>query len=819
MFRVCPLWLPIQLLGLLVVVSCSQAPPLARQGNLDLSQWNFAEQGAAKLDGQWQFWWQRPPAAIISETPDAQLATFPGYWNSGAQAAYPAEGSATYRLHLVLPNQGGPWSLAIPEVSCAWILAANGFPIAESGRASTDKKQYWAHIRSKVVALPPGDTNYDLLLYVVNLSDRVGGVRDSISVGPGPLMESRQLLAQLGSAFFVGGLIVMVLFNLVIFFIQRRKRSNLWLAVFTTFIAVRALFTGPRIVDDLWPALTFELTAQIEFLCLFGAVASFIVYLKELFPQWWAPRIYLSFLLYTALFAILVFILPVKTYAEAVVGFYYVPLVFIIFTSLGVCWWAAQKRHEDGPLVFFGMLFLVAGSLNDLLYQFIPLPQGYLLDRFLFIFLMFNTFLLSRQISKDFDLTQQQSGELRQLDKMKDDFLARVTHELRTPLHGMVGILDAFRMGDFGSLSNRQTYHLGLLEASSKRLLSMVSSILDFSHLRKHQVVTDSRPILLNQAVDFLLPSFYSQLKPGVALINRIGEEFPASLGDEVKLEQILHHLIQNALQHTDMGTVVVEALLKDQQILLTVRDTGHGIPSEKLAHLFSPFNQAAEVDTRVTGGLGLGLAISRQLAQLMGGNLELQSKEGIGTTALLWLPLCPPTKLDYFKAQRLDRAFALKPGHFEAHSSTPKVLPAQEAPSGGGPTVLIVDDEPVNLLVLRTFLGRIGYTIVEATSGKQALEKLMQNVVDLMVLDIMMPGMSGYEVCMKVRERFTAARLPVLLLTAKNQVEDLLQGYQCGANDFLTKPFQREELQARMELHLRVSQAARSGMVVANKD
>ena len=153
-----------------------------------------------------------------------------------------------------------------------------------------------------------------------------------------------------------------------------------------------------------------------------------------------------------------------------------------------------------------------------------------------------------------------------------------------------------------------------------------------------------------------------------------------------------------------------------------------------------------------------------------------------------------------------------------ENGASVPKDLGEEERSSERGPTVLIVDDEPVNLLVLRTFLTRIGYTIIEASNGPQALEKIAQNVIDLMVLDIMMPGMSGYEVCAKVRERFTAARLPILLLTAKNQVEDLLQGYQCGASDFLTKPFQREELQARMELHLRVSKAARSGMTVANQ-
>jgi two-component system sensor histidine kinase ChiS len=623
---------------------------LARQGSLDLSRWDFEAYPTARLDGQWGFLWQPSlQSASLAGSPGSGTANLPGYWNGGRGSPYPAEGAATYRLHLLLPPEGGPWSLGVPETACAWRLTVNGLVVDENGKASVLREEYRAHVRSRIVALPPQENGYDLVLYVVNFTDRVGGIWDSVTVGPSSALERNQRLFQMVSAFFVGGLVVMTLFNLVIFFLQRRNQSNLWLAVFTALITIRTLFTGPRNIFDLWPDLSFEVSAQIEFLCIFGAVASFLLYLKFLFPQWWPARIFISFLLYTALFAVLLFLLPIKTYATAVQSFYYGPLVCLVFVVLGIGGWAVKKKHEDGPMVFCGMLFLVTGVLNDLVYQFIPLPQGYVLDRFLFIFLLFNTILLSRQISKDFELTRRQAGELLELDKMKDDFLARVTHELRTPLHGMVGILDGFRMGDFGPLSNRQTYHLGLLEASSKRLLSMVSSILDFGRLRKHQLTVLSRPIFLNQTVDFLLPSFHPQLKPGVALVNRISEQFPAALGDEVKLEQILHNLIQNALQHTESGTITLEAELRDQQILLTVRDTGQGIAPHKLAQLFSPFHQVSEIDTRATGGLGLGLAISNELIQLMGGRLELQSKEGVGTTAVLWLPLCPPTKSQYF--------------------------------------------------------------------------------------------------------------------------------------------------------------------------
>jgi two-component system sensor histidine kinase ChiS len=802
--------LPLVLAALLI--SCGVGPR-AQQGRMDLSSWNFDTQGAARLDGQWEFWWNRSGPIADSGRPEVPTIPVPGYWNAADQDSYPPIGAATYRLNLTTPRPREAWALSLPDVDCAWILTINGKFIADNGSASTYPEIYHANVRPRVVTFTADSTRCDIQLYVVNKSARVGGIRDSVQFGPASLLNRQDRVSSIDSAFFTGALLVMALFNLVIFFLQRQRVSNLWLAAFSALIAVRTFFTGPRLVQDLWPALTFELSMQVEYLCVFGAVAAFTLYLRHLFPQWWPSRILIAFLFYTGLFAVLLFALPVKTFSEVFVGFYNVPLVLAGLLFLGIAWWAMRQKHEDGLPLFIGMIILVAGLLNDLAYQFVPLPQGYVLGRLLFVFLVFNTILLSRQLSKDYALTQRQSGDLRKLDKMKDDFLARVTHELRTPLHGMVGIIDAFRMGDFGQMSVRQSYHLSLLESSGKRLLTMVNSILDFSQLRKHQPASDPRPILLKETVDFLLPSFYAQLPPGVALVNRVSEELPAALGDEVKFEEVLQHVIQNAIHHTRSGTVTVDAEVRDLQIVLIVRDTGEGIPAEKLGQLFSPFHQVADIDTRPTGGLGLGLAVSRQLIQQMGGRLELTSREGEGTTVRIGLPVCPPTKLQYFQTRRIDRT-----GPWDGLPADRPELrqePADPVPAGA-PTVLIVDDEPVNLLVLRNFLTKIGYQVIEASSGPQAIERLAESVIDLVILDIMMPGMSGYEVCVRIRERFTAARLPVLLLTAKNQVDDLLQGYRVGASDFLTKPFQRDELRARMELHLNVSKAARAGMALS---
>lgn len=800
------------LLTVWLLSSCSPAGPQARQGALGLTERDFDCGGLANLDGEWNVvWGQRlnefPPGA---GTPSTKV---PGMWDANLKNQPAGHGAATYHLRLTLPH-ADRWALFIPEISCAWSLSVNGVLVETLGVPSVLPSEYRPSVQALMVTLPEGSV-YDLVLAVVNFDDPAGGIRDHLLVGSTRALAQHMNRIKFDSGVLVGAIALIALLNFVLFFLGPKRQPNLWLALFSAVMAVRTILTGSRIVYDFWPGLTYEVLSQMEYLCLFAAVGSSTIYFKHVLQRWWPARVFVPFLLYTALFALLAFLLPGRVYSDAFTAFYLFPLVMATVILMGVSFWAMAKRHEDGLWLFSGFLFLFFGSINDIALQFLWLPEGHLLEPSVLLFLGFHTFILNRRVLRDFALSQRQSGELKKLDRMKDDFLARVSHELLTPLHGIIGILDAFKVGDFGALPPRQQYHLGLIESSSKRLLAMVQSILDFGRLKKHPSAVELQPVVLKETVDFLLPSFYPAIGPGVALVNHLEEELPAALADQVRLEQVFHHLLRNAVQHTTSGTILIEAEVKDQQILVSIRDTGRGIPAERVAQVFTPFHQVTDVDTRETGGLGLGLSISRELVRLMGGRLDLQSQEGKGTTVILTLAVCPPGRLQYFQAQRLDRAFHA--ADVVGRPSDPTMAPASNR-EAGGPAILIVDDEPANRLVLRTFLAGTGYQVLEATSGAEALVLVETRVIDLAILDIMMPGMSGYELCRRIRERFTAARLPVVFLTAKNQVEDLLQGYRAGANDFLTKPFHRDELKVRVELHLGVSRAARTGMVVANR-
>ncbi len=795
----------------LALAGCSVESPMASQGKLDLSRWDFATDSQVRLDGGWLF------QSDGFQDGNLLQKSLPGRWEL-TEPVFPIEGMGSYHLQVALPRSQTLWSLRVPEFSSASQVWVDGRLVLESGRVGSGPEKEVPRVQIRQVTFLAERAEVSLVVQISNYHDRIGATQDSIFFGPAESMQPAWELEKATSAFLFGSLLVMGLLNLFVFYSEGHRRGNLWLSLFAFSVAIRNLITGPSLPQDLFPSWDFQAVTSIKFLSAMGAISCFLLYMKQLMPKWWPSPMFVGFLLYTLLFALLCLALPVKLFSQAFALLYTLPLAAVMLVAFGLFVVAAFRAEQEVRAVLPAIVLVLLGGLNDNLNVLVPTPWGLILPQCMFLFMLYNSWLVTRQMQQTFLLSQRLSSDLQKLDALKDDFLARVTHELRTPLHGMIGILDAFRQGDYGPLAERQNYHLTLVESSSKRLLTMVNSILDFSQL-KHGTVGELRPVFYKELVDLLLPVFAGQVQRGVSVVNRVSVHLPAALGDATKVEQVVQHLLANAIQHTSSGTIAVEGELRDQKIWLSVRDTGSGIPADELPHLFSPFRQDANADTRSKNGLGLGLAISHQLIQQLGGSLSAESQLGVGTVVAFCLPICPPDQLQAFTAQKKDReirrdtlASRLEPLPDAAKVSAPAATEVEQL------TVLIVDDEPVNLMVLESFLRRLNYRVLQAFSGPAALELADLHTIDLVILDIMMPGMSGYEVSRRLRQKFSAASLPIILLTAKNQMEDLIQGFAAGASDYLTKPFVRAELRARMEFHLTISRAAREGAQPANK-
>ncbi|MDJ0840034.1 MAG: ATP-binding protein [Acidobacteriota bacterium] len=400
---------------------------------------------------------------------------------------------------------------------------------------------------------------------------------------------------------------------------------------------------------------------------------------------------------------------------------------------------------------------------------------------------------------------------LRRLNRLKDEFLANTSHELRTPLNGIIGLAEALTNGVAGPLNQKAMANLTMITNSGRRLSGLINDILDFSRLRRHKLKLHRRPMDVYDSVSTVLRLVETlAMDKSILLENSVHKDFPAVFADPDRFQQILHNLVGNAVKFTVQGTVRVYAGVENGLAAVSVSDTGPGIPESKLNSIFHSFEQLEESATRSQSGTGLGLAICKQLVALHGGTISVKSRLGVGSTFRFTMPLADEAAEEPKKKQKTP--ISTRDDSLEPNSD---VFPQAEdqghsAHSGNGYHILVVDDDPVNRRVLHDQLAPFGYRISEAANGFKAVDFLERESADLVFLDIMMPQLSGYQTCRRIRERFAAHELPVIFLSALNQIPDLTAGFEAGGNDYICKPPARSELLARLDLHLRMRQSTR---------
>ncbi|MDP3921097.1 MAG: ATP-binding protein [Candidatus Omnitrophota bacterium] len=418
-------------------------------------------------------------------------------------------------------------------------------------------------------------------------------------------------------------------------------------------------------------------------------------------------------------------------------------------------------------------------------------------------------------VSKLYKQVQAQNDRLKELDRLKSEFLANTSHELRTPLHGILGLVEALLDGADGDINDRQSRHLKMIVQSGSNLKELINNLLELSRLESGQAKLEVKPFNVLNVVDAAIA-----LMEGLALKKniRLGYSHEGSLpdvyGDPEKIQRVLINLLGNALKFTEAGEVTVCVSDEEDRLRISVQDTGVGIAPEDQRIIFDRFRQADGSSTRAYEGTGLGLSITREIVKLHGSDVGLRSEVGQGSEFFFYLPKSTFNVAEVHKMQlEQPTASAARDGTpkttFEGSSDRVYTLEKdkefQEAIRGDGERILIIDDNAVNREVAKTRLEINNYRVIEAADGVEGLHTVENEKPDLIVLDLMMPRMSGYEFCKKLRERYTADELPVIMLTAKTEMGDKVYGLQIGANDYVSKPFNKEELLARVGVLLKI--------------
>lgn len=784
--------------------------PAAVKGILDLRPYGLPGSRTMNLDGEWEFY---PSRLLEHVEPDAQPAPsptylkVPGLWNKAtAGLAHETFQYGTYRLRILLPDGDlGVLGLSMKDIKHGSALFVDGRPMGGSGVLTEDAGSFVSGVMTYQAFFEPRGKELEIMIQVAVDTSYMykGGIAKSLSFGVSTALQREKAISLMLQGAVILLLLLLMLVVLVTYLLGSRSRMLLSLFCGLGFGVATLLISEDRLGMGMLP-LSYGALIKVIWLVLPAmSAACFDFIVRLLMPE----RINRTYRLAAGAFAVwmlVVAFLPARIVAllDPVNRILYMGFLLAIIAVLVL---AVRRGKQDTIYLLLAGSSLVSNLVWSSFKTHSTLNMGFYPVDLVVLCLSLAAYAL-KQYFRKVEQAKELALRLQQEDRRKDEFLANTSHELRNPLHGMMNIAQNVLETERNTIGAESARSLELLLTIGGRMTLMLNDLLEQARLRNKGVSLQLAPVSLQTVTagvtDMLV--YLTENKP-VRLTASIPPDFPPVLADEMRLIQILVNLIHNALKSTEAGSVTVTARLLGKEAELAVRDTGIGMDEVTARRVFEAYEQGESGRGAAEGGFGLGLSISRKLVELHGGELGLETAPGKGTVFSFRLPLAHQAgsvpEFVSSLAKKVASSATAGTGEAEAVNSPVPTEPADR------PQILMVDDDPVNLKVLTSVLALDHYRIVTAGGGREALEKIGEGSWDLLITDVMMPGMSGYELASVVRTRYSLLELPVLLLTARSMPEDIQAGFHAGANDYVAKPVNPLELRSRVLALTRLKQ------------
>ncbi|WP_245809697.1 hybrid sensor histidine kinase/response regulator [Cohnella massiliensis] len=836
--RISAKWKTLAILGLFLILLAGlrliwigwfhhEDQPHAANGLLDLRNWDAGAGRTVTLDGEWEFYphvWlmdgDDPTAASDQGQPSA--IQVPGAWNAslrpGEETPY---GYGSYRLRILVdPESEATYSIRIPSVRSASALYVDGRLLAKSGEPAESAREFVPYnIPYTSSFAPNGSGEIEVVIQAANYADpRDGGIVRSIKFGAEEAIARETQLSVSMQQLVAVVFLLHAVYAFILFFVGNRDRKLIYFSLLLVSATLMHLLGSEEKLLSYWTPIDYEWGFKLVHFSMVAVGYGLLQSTRHLQPEGWRKFIPI----YSALCAgaaFLSLLLPVRHLVTAQPAYALIMGVGIAASGLSVLFTSIKELKENVllllSLVAFNSHFGWWGIHLATGIKTVYYPFDLIVSIACFASVWFRGYF---QVHAE---TKMLAAKLQSADKRKDEFLANTSHELRNPLHSILnlsqGVLERER-----SLGGQSAKDLETVLNVGRRMSFMLNDLLDAMSLKENaprlQIRSISvRPIAVG-VMDML--RFMAEGK-AVRLTVRIPERFPQVNADENRIVQILFNLLHNALKFTAEGEIAIGSYVENGRAYISVTDTGIGMDEEMARRAFEPYEQGDSGKRMIEGGFGLGLGISKQLAALHGGELRVRSVPGQGSEFVFSLPLAERSDAEEEPANAAASAEAAM-----AEASAAAARPWPPEPSGkvaerppyilaDRPRILAVDDDPVNLKVIETLLSSEDYDVATVASGAQALAALDDKEWDLVIADVMMPHMSGYELTRAIRARFSLTELPVLLLTARGRPEDIECGFRSGANDYAAKPVDASEIRSRVKALTEVKQAMRERLLM----
>lgn len=767
--------------------------PLAKSGVLDLRDWDFKKQGIVKLDGQWEFYYKQllTPEDFKSKQniEKTGLINIPGSFKNYKfqNKKLNFQGYATYRLKVLVNNSEDLYAIKTQFIQAAHKVWINDKVVIQCGEVGKTKNETDAKLATRLGSFYNNTNEFEIVLQSSNFQYAVPEI-DSILLGSeSQLSENRA--KKVGFDLFLFGITLAAgIYNFILFIRRKKDKAPLYFAVICVFICLRTVLIGERLIYWIFPNMSYVINVKMLLWTFFLYIPVLILFMSNFYNQLISEKIVKFSKILGIVYFFLILILPPIYYNGLILPTEIISNFMILYIISKMLYMHIIQKSNNS-IVIIAMIIFWGTRINDILYEYSIIDTGSYAPIGILIFILAQSYVASDKFSMAFSKVEEMTDKLKLVDKMKDDFFATTSHELKAPLDGIVGLSKSLIDCNLRHFDNGERETLILINDSAKRLSNLVNDILDFSKIKSNNINLIMKPVDIRQLINMVTKSFKSFMSnKSVEILNKVEENIPYVYGDENRIQQILYNLIGNAVKFTNEGQIEISAAQKGDSVFITIKDTGIGINRCNIYKIFQPYNQGNGINKQY-GGSGLGLHVTQKLVQLHGGELEVESTLGEGSKFTFNLPKLPVNIKKYDSVGELDNYNCNESCNekFEQYKSNGKIL--------------IVDDEAVNIKVMENFLSEEKYTVITASSGKEALNiAYSDRKIDMVILDMMLPDMIGWEVCSILREKYSLLDLPILIATWDNRTESLVLSFKNGANDYLRKPFEKPELLARVK-------------------